>query len=205
MQAGSACIRIVEDEPAVLSTLQTVVESIGFTTRLYDSAERFISEDCLSDHGCVLMDLGLKGMSGIELVRWINHHPAPLPIVVVTGQGSIQMAVDCLKSGAIEFLQKPVDIETLLKTVRDAVATDAGNCASRQLLADLRNRYSQLSSREQEVLRYLADGLSTKQIAAKLNLSSKTIEHHRASVMQKMQSTSLAEVVRAFVMLEIPL
>lgn len=201
MQDKSAWVRIVEDEPAIRKLLITLVQSIGYSARSYESAEQFMSEDRLTDPGCVLVDLGLKDMSGTDLIAWIHQQPAPLPTIVVSGRGSIQSAVECLKKGAVDFIEKPVDPARLLAVVGDAVARDASGRAASQQLAETRLRYSRLSAREQQVLSFLAEGLSTKQIAARLELSSKTVEHHRAHVMQKMQSNSLAEVVKAFVSL----
>lgn len=200
-QISQTYVRIVEDEPAIRKLLMTLVQSSGFEVRAYESAEQFMSEDRLTDPGCVLIDLGLKNISGTDLISWINQQPAPLPTIVVSGQGSIQSAVECLKNGAVDFIEKPVDPTRLLAVVGDAVARDASGRAASQQLAETRLRYSRLSPREQQVLSFLAEGLSTKQIAAQLDLSAKTVEHHRAHVMQKMQSTSLAEIVRAYVSL----
>ena len=201
MQDNLAWVRIVEDEPAIRKLLMTLVQSIGFSARAYESAEQFMSEDCLTDPGCVLVDLGLKDISGAALITWISRQPASLPTIVVSGQGSIQSAVECLKSGAVDFLEKPVDPARLLAVVSEAVVKDADARVASQHLAETRLRYARLSAREQQVLSFLAEGLSTKQIAGLLELSSKTVEHHRAHVMQKMQSSSLAEVVKAYVSL----
>ena len=201
MQDNLVWIRIVEDEPAIRKLLMILVQSIGFSARAYESAEQFMSDDCLTDPGCVLVDLGLKDVSGADLIAWISRQPTPLPTIVVSGQGSIQSAVECLKSGAVDFLEKPVDPARLQVVVGEAVARNANDRVASQRLAETRLRYAKLSNREQQVLSFLAEGLSSKQIAAQLGLSSKTVEHHRAHVMQKMQSNSLAEVVKAYVSL----
>lgn len=198
------CIRIIDDEPAVRKLLAALAGSIGFSVRTYESAEQFMATDRLSDPGCVLVDLGLKGISGKELVGWISRQPVSLPTIVVSGQGSIQLAVECLKNGASDFLEKPFDSARLLTVVRDVVAADADNRVASELKENIRSRYSKLSLREQQVLSCLADGMSNKQIAGQLGLSSKTVEHHRAHMMQKMQTNSLAEVVKAFVSLGLP-
>lgn len=201
MPNSQAWVRIVEDEPAIQKLLMTLVQSIGFSARAYESAEQFMSHDCLTEPGCVLVDLALNGISGADLIAWINRQPVPLPTIVVSGQGSIQSAVECLKSGADDFIEKPIDPARLLAVVSEAIDKDASGRITRQQLAEARSRYARLSAREQQVLTFLAQGLSNKQIAARLELSSKTIEHHRAHVMQKMQSNSLAEVVKAYVSL----
>ncbi len=201
MQDNLTWVRIVDDEPAIRKLLMTLVESIGFSPRAYESAEQFMSKDCLTDPGCVLVDLGLKDISGADLVAWISQQPTPLPTIVVSGQGSIQSAVECLKSGAVDFIEKPIDPARLLAVVTETVASDARKRVADQHLAETRLKYAKLSTREQQVLSLLAEGLSTKQIAARLDLSPKTVEHHRAHVMQKMQSNSLAEVIKAFVSL----
>ncbi len=201
MQIAPVCIRIVDDDPAIRKLLAIFVESFGYSSRAYTSAEHFMSEDQLSDPGCVLIDVVMPGINGAVLVEWLNRHSDPLPTIVVTGCGSVESAVLCMKCGATDFLEKPIDRTTLLDKIRGAVMLDANQRVLRQRLAVLRQRYATLSPREQQVAQYLAEGLSTKQIAGKLGLASKTVEHHRARVMKKMHAESLAEIVRALVTL----
>jgi two-component system response regulator FixJ len=199
MEEKFACIRIVEDDDAIRKLLGILISSEGYPTRLYESAERFMTEDSLSDPGCVLIDLELPGISGIELVTWISLQTEPLPTIVVTGNGNVQAAVRCLKSGATEFVEKPFDRLDLLSKIQSTVEIDKSQRAARLRLADLRGKYGSLSTREQEVIRYLAEGLSSKQVAGKLGLAAKTVEHCRARIMEKMQAESFAEIVRAIV------
>ncbi len=199
MQSDSPCVRIVDDDQAIRKLLTILVESWGYSSRAYVSAEHFMSEDRLSDPGCVLVDLEMPGPSGTELVGWLIQQPDPLPAIVLTGSGSVRSAVQCLKSGATEFLEKPIDRKALLDQIRGCVALDASQRILRQRMAVLRQYYASLSPREQQVIQYLAEGLSTKQIAGRLGLASKTVEHHRGRVMTKMHAKSLADVVRAVV------
>ena len=199
MQSDSPCVRIVDDDQAIRKLLTILVESWGYSSRAYASAEHFMSEDRLSDPGCVLVDLEMPGASGAELVGWLIQQPDPLPAIVVTGSGSVRSAVQCLKTGATEFLEKPIDRKALLDQIRGSVALDASQRILRQRMAVLRQYYASLSPREQQVIQYLAEGLSTKQIAGKLGLASKTVEHLRGRVMTKMHAESLADVVRAVV------
>jgi len=199
MQSDSPCVRIVDDDQAIRKVLTILVESWGYSSRAYVSAEHFMSEDRLSDPGCVLVDLEMPGASGTELVGWLIQQPDPLPAIVVTGRGSVRSAVQCLKTGATEFLEKPIDRKALLDQIRGSVALDASQRILRQKMAVLRQYYASLSPREQQVIQYLAEGLSTKQIAGKLGLASKTVEHLRGRVMTKMHAESLADVVRAVV------
>lgn len=199
MQDNSAYIRIVEDDTAIRKLLGLLISSQGFEIRLYESAERFMTEDSLSDPGCVLIDLGLPGISGVELVSWISQHEDPLPTIVVTGNGNVQAAVRCLKSGATEFVEKPFDRADLLNKVHSAVVLDENQRIVRRRLAVLRENYDSLSTRERQVIKYLAEGLSSKQVAGKLGLAVKTVEHCRARIMEKMHAESFAEIVRAIV------
>ena len=199
MEEKSACIRIVEDDAAIRKLLGILISSQGYLTRIYESAERFMMEDGLSDPGCVLIDLELPGISGVELVTWISGQKDPLPTIVVTGNGNVQAAVRCLKSGATEFVEKPFDRADLLNKIQSAVTLDENQRAVRQRLSVLRKNYGSLSKREKEVINYLAEGLSSKQVAGKLGLAAKTVEHCRARIMEKMHAESFAEIVRAIV------
>lgn len=193
------CIRIVEDEPGTRKLLAILIDGCGFSSRSYESAEQFMAEDSLSEPGCVLVDLELSGLSGTDLVRWISQHPSPLPTIVVTGYGSAQSAVQCLKSGAVDFLEKPIDSARLLELVRSAVELDARLRLSRQHVAELSLRVQTLSPREKQVMLCVCRGLSTKEIAGELGIAAKTVEHHRAQVMSKMEAGSIAELVKAVV------
>ena len=128
----------MEDEPAIRKLLMTLMQSIGFSARAYESAEQFMSEDRLSDPGCVLVNLGLKDISGADLIAWISRQPAALPTIVVSGQGCIQSAVECLKSGAVDFLEKLVDSARLLAVVSEANARDAKGRVAAEQLAETR-------------------------------------------------------------------
>ena len=203
LQTDRPCVRIVEDESAVSRLFSLLMESSGFESRCYKSAEQFISDDELSEPGCVLIDLELGGLSGVDLIDWINRQPNHPPTIVVTGRGSTQSAVKCLKSGALDFVEKPVDSSALMELVQQAVELDASQRVGRRQLTELKRLYATLSPREQQVLICLAEGLSTKQIAGRLDIAPKTAEHHRGAVMKKMNTTSVAELVKAFVKLGI--
>lgn len=197
MQTASPCVRIVEDEPDIRKLLSLLVEAGGFSSRAYESAERFISEDNLSEPGCILIDLKLPVMSGVELFHWIRSQPIPLPTIIVTGHGTIAKAVQCLKGGAADFIEKPIDSVELISLVLRAVAIDANQRATRESMADVAERYESLSLRQKQVMVCLSQGLSSKQIASRMGVTTKTVEKHRGLVMQKMHAVSLAEVVRA--------
>ncbi len=203
MQTHLPCIRIIEDESALRQFLVLLIHSHGFSCRAYDSAERFISNDNLAEPGCVLADLNLPGLNGAELVDWIGTQLDPLPTIILTGFGSIRAAVQCLKNGVIGFLEKPVDSLVLLDLVREAVELDTVNRTARHNHSVIESRYSKLSAREHEVFAYLAQGLHSKQIANRMELSSKTVEKHRSNVMKKMEADSIAELVRAAIELRI--
>ncbi len=193
------CIRIVEDEAQVRNLLFRLATSFGYSSRTFSTAEQFIEDDDVSEPGCVLVDLTLPGMNGVELVKWISQQSLPLSCIVVTGFGDIQTAVQCLKVGAVDFLEKPVDSEALLKTLNNAISADAAQRTTYQRAIDLKNQFAMLTAREQQVFTYLAEGLSSKQISYRLKLSSRTVEKYRGQVMKKLGFDSLADLIRAAV------
>lgn len=204
MSSGALpCVRIVEDEAGTRKLFAILVENDGFSCRAYESAEQFMAHDNLADPGCVLVDLELNGLGGAELVRWISLQSNPLPSIVVTGYGSARSAVQCLKSGALDFLEKPIDSDRLLELIRGAVETDAELRSRRYRLAEIRHLYENLSPREKQVMLAVSQGLSTKLIATQLGIAAKTVEHHRGRVMTKMKVDSVAELVRAVVELNL--
>ncbi len=190
------CVRIVDDEPAIRRLLGQIIAQCGLRFRCFETAEQFMSDDDLDQPGCVLIDLKLNGLSGEDLVLWISKQSNPLPTIVITGHGSALLAVKCIKGGASDYLEKPVNPLELLTRVQQAVEQDAQQRVLTRHVAILRERFETLSPREKSVLQLVAEGLSSKQIAFQLGLSTRTIELHRAHVMHKMQLESIADVVK---------
>lgn len=196
LQSNTECVRIIDDEPTVRTYISTLVSLNGFLTRGFSSAEQFMSEDKPSEPGCVVVDLNLPGSNGAQLLEWIGKQPHVIPAIVVTGTATVPAAVQCLKHGAIDFLEKPVNSELLLASIRRAVAVDTEQRSEALRLEDCKRDYATLTDREKEVLALLSQGLLSKQIAGRLHLSVRTVEKHRIGVMKKMRADSVAEVVR---------
>jgi len=192
-------VRIIEDDPSVQMFLSGLVELAGFVTTNYGSAEQFMSDDNLAQPGCVLIDLMLPGLNGADLVHWIGQQVHPLPVIIVSGCGSVPAAVLCFKRGIVDFIEKPIDSELLLAAVRRAVALDIEQELANQRVLESRQLYATLTNREKEVLTSMSQGLLSKQIARNLSLSTRTVEKHRTNIMKKMQTDSLAKLLRTLV------
>lgn len=190
------CVRIVDDEPAIQRLLGQIIAQSGLRFRCFETAEQFMSDDDLDQPGCVLIDLNLNGLAGDDLVLWIRRQPKTIPIIIVTGSGSALLAVKCIKGGAIDYLEKPIVPAELISCVQRGIAEDARQRKGMRETELHRERFKTLSSRESEVFRFVSKGLSSKQIAIELDLSTRTIELHRAHVMHKMHVESIADVVK---------
>jgi len=192
-------VRIIEDDPSVQMLLSRLIELAGFVTTNYGSAEQFMSDDNLAHPGCVLIDLMLPGLNGADLVQWIGLQVHPLPVIIVSGCGSVPAAVLCFRRGIVDFIEKPIDTELLLASVRRAVALDIEQELANHRVLESRQLYATLTDREKEVLTSMSQGLLSKQIAGDLSLSTRTVEKHRTNIMKKMQADSLAKLLRTLV------
>jgi FixJ family two-component response regulator len=168
---------------------------VGLTVEVFPSAQAFLSSPRRHVPGCLVLDVRLPGLSGLDLQRELASTDAPLPIIFLTGHGDIPMSVRAMKAGAVEFLTKPFREQDLLDAIRNAIDRDRAARTERQELADLRRRYTSLTPRERDVLAGIVAGLLNKQIAAELGTSEVTVKEQRAHVMQKMQVGSVAELV----------
>jgi len=195
---------IVDDDPKVLKALARLLRAHGFEPCTFESAEAFLSQLDAGGAGCLVLDVSLPGLDGLALQRRLADSGLALPIVFLTGHGDIPMSVQAVKAGAVDFLTKPVDGETLLAAVRAGVAMDA---MARQAQADgeaLRGHYANLTEREREVLSALAAGRLNKQIAGDLGITLPTVKFHRARIMERMHARTVAELMHLFAMLERP-
>uniref|UniRef100_UPI0025D65A2B response regulator FixJ n=1 Tax=Thiohalocapsa sp. TaxID=2497641 RepID=UPI0025D65A2B len=187
---------VVDDDQAMRSSLQWLIESMGMRVETYDSAQAFLDAFYPGRAGCLLLDVRMPGMSGLELQAYLAKREHRIPVIIITGHGDVSMAVKAMKNGAVDFIEKPFDDEALIVSIRNALQHDEKQRALRAQRADIAARMAELTPREHEVMTMVTDGRSNKEIATALGVSAKTVEVHRARVMDKMRADSLAELVR---------
>lgn len=189
-------VHIIDDDASVRKSLRWLVESIGLKVCCYDSAHSFEKDYQTSAPGCLVLDVRMPGISGLDLQEKISGGSLPLPIIIVTGHADVPMAIRAMKNGAFDFIEKPYNDQHLLDRVQEAIrqSTTSHSAGIRQ--QDTQQRINSLTPREKEVMDYVTEGYSNKQIAAQLNLSIKTIETHRAKVMSKMKADSLTALIK---------
>ena len=191
-----ATVFVVDDDDAVRNSLRLLLKAVGLRTELFRSADEYLGSFDNARAGCLVLDIRMPGMSGLELQEELNRRQAILPIIFITGHGDIPMAVEAMQRGALDFLQKPFRDQDLIDRVNRALEKDR---AGRALLEDresLLARLATLTPREREVMQMVTQGRANKVIAADLDVSSRTVEIHRAHVMEKMGANSLAHLVR---------
>jgi len=190
-------VYIIDDDQAMIESLLWIIESIGLKVKTYATAQDFLNEYNPQQHGCLLLDVRMPGMSGPELqTRLINYGLPTLPIIFISGHGDIPLAVRVMKAGAIDFLTKPFNDQILLESINKAIRIDKANREKRQENAQAQARFDLLSPREVQVLQGIVAGKPNKVVSAELNISLKTVEAHRASVMKKMGVKSVPELVK---------
>ena len=187
---------VVDDDQAMRHSLQWLIESVGLRVRTFGSAEEFLQTYYPGQAGCLLLDVRMPGMSGLDLQAYLARREISLPVIVITGHGDVPMAVKAMQSGARDFIEKPFKDDDLLASIRAALAADEKGRGERLVRAEIATRLAELTPREHEVMDMVTGGKSNKDIAAALGVSAKTVEAHRARVMDKMRADSLAELVR---------
>ena len=206
MRGPSTLVRptifVVDDDAAVRDALKLLLRSVGHAVETFGSAQEFLDAYGEDRAGCLVLDIRMPGMSGLELQQKLNEKHSILPIIFITGHGDVPMAVEALQHGAFDFLQKPFRDQELLDRIQRALQKDRENRSQILQREDIRARLATLTPREREVLDLMTSGRPNKLMAADLNLSQRTIEIHRARVMEKMKAPSLAQLVRMTLELE---
>jgi len=189
-------IFIVDDDTAVRDALKLLLRSVGQAVETFGSAQEFLDAYSEDRPGCLVLDIRMPGMSGLELQQKLNEKHSILPIIFITGHGDVPMAVEAMQAGAVDFIQKPFRDQDLIDRINQALEKDGSNRAALGERNDIRRRLETLTPREREVLDLVVHGKANKVIAGDLKLSQRTVEIHRARVMEKMQASSLAHLVR---------
>lgn len=187
---------VVDDDKAVRDSLRWLIESIGMNVETYDSASGFLDQFDPLRPGCLVLDVRMPGMSGLDLHERLKEFDIAVPIIYITGHGDVPMAVRAMKNGAVDFVGKPFNDQALLDRVQQAIERDTLNRKKHAERKEIESRWSKLTPREREVMEMVVAGHSNKTIAAQLGVSSKTVEAHRAKFMEKMQANSLPDLMR---------
>ncbi len=196
-------IYVIDDDDAVRQSLEFLLKTTGMTVRGFEHAKAFLDILPQVQHGCVITDVRMPGMSGIDLLSRLKDSNPNLPVVVITGHGDISLAVEAMKIGAIDFLEKPFDDDHLIAAVRAALNRDAGVVKRKAELGEITEKLAALSNRERQVLDGLVAGKANKSIAFDLGISPRTVEIYRANVMTKMAANSLSDLVRMAMLADI--
>ncbi len=197
----SDSVALIDDDDAVLDALRMALSNRGMEAECFSSAEAFLPR-AKEQRACIVSDVRMPGLSGLELQTTLRERAIATPLILITGHGDIAMAVQAIKAGAFEFLEKPFDHEVLLEAIRRAIEGRVRQEAEQGRVADWTVRARELSLRQRQVMVLVAQGLSNKEIALELELSPRTVENYRAWVMEKMGAKNLAELVRTVVELE---
>jgi len=193
---SDAIVHVVDDDEGVRHSLEFLLSTAAIKVHSYDSAEAFLSALPQIETGCVVTDIRMSGMSGLDLMKHLKSQDVKIPVIVITGHGDVPLAVEAMKNGAVDFLEKPFDDETLLTAVRSALNQRHERNTREAERSDIVERLQSLSNRERQVLEGLIQGHPNKTIGFDLGISARTVEIYRANVMTKMHASSLSDLVR---------
>lgn len=193
-----ATIYMIDDDPAICASLESLFASIGLTTKSYAAGEAFLESYNIHKKGCILLDVRMPGMSGLQVQREINTINYAMPVIIMTGHADVQMAVDAMKMGALNFIEKPFNEQSMIDLVQEGLARDQKNHEKRLEYSAFSARIANLTDREHQVLSLVVKDFSNRNIADELNVSIKTVEYHRSHMMEKMHVKKIAHLLEMF-------
>jgi two-component system, LuxR family, response regulator FixJ len=194
-------IYVVDDDDGMRRALDTLLSTVGYKTAVFSRPGEFLSQFRPEAHSCLVLDIRMPEMSGLEVQQQLNRRGSMLPVIFITGHGDVPMAVQAMKEGAFEFIQKPFRDQDLLDRINHALKQDADNRTNAARRSEVQHRLESLTPREKQVMNFIVDGSANKVIAIDLGLSERTVEIHRAKVMEKMAARSVAHLVKLHLML----
>ncbi len=196
MENTQPVVFVVDDDEAICRSLCLLIEDIGLDVKTFNSAQQFLDAYAPSQPGCLVLDVRMSGMSGLELQAKLEKLSYDIPTIIITGHGDVPMAVEAMKSGAFDFIEKPFRDQVLLDSIQKAIATDEKNREVRAQSVDFHSRVEQLTQREREIMDLLMLGKANKVIAYELDISPKTVDFHRANILSKVGVNSVVDLVR---------
>lgn len=196
MSNDDAVVHVVDDDPAIRESIKYLVETVHLTVRTFGSAQEFLDSFDRATFGCVIADVRMPNLSGLDLQDRLLEERITIPVIVLTAYADVAMAVRAMKGGAVDFIEKPVSDQRLLDVVHHAIETDRKLRQSISVSQEVAARFQRLTAREQEVLVQVVEGLSSKEIADQLGVSFKTVEAHRSKIMKKTEAKSLPHLIR---------
>lgn len=193
---SQATVFVVDDDPEFRESISLLLESVKLHANTFDSAEDFVENYDPAAGGCLISDVRMPGMSGLELQKWMSDHDVKLPMILVTAHAEVPMAVEAMRSGAVDFIQKPYSPQQLLERVQQALRQDQQRRQQEQAVEETQDLLSSLTRRERQIMDCLLEGANTKEIGTKLKLSTKTVDFHRRNLLEKMHVDSLVELAQ---------